>query len=108
MSKARYERAMTITDPDEALQCFTELVGEFMQACPHATLDEAEKAVSDDLAYYAGYYDNETRARVEALFECEHPYFGAIAKNGPPTNQEAWAMGVAIGRAMRGDSDDDT
>lgn len=52
------------------------------------------------LGYHAGYYGNETRARVERLFRCAHPYFGAIAVHGPPDLTTVWQIGHAIGRAL--------
>ena len=54
---------------------------------------EAEKICKSNLGYYAGYYDNETRARVEKLFLCEHPIFGSIKENGAPTPEEAFNAG---------------
>lgn len=50
----------------------------------------------DNLGYYAGYYDGETRRRVEALFDCEHPVFGSIAENGTPTAEEAFRLGMEM------------
>ncbi|TXH09637.1 MAG: hypothetical protein E6R03_16465 [Hyphomicrobiaceae bacterium] len=46
---------------------------------------------------FAGYYDSETRERVERLFKCEHPIFGAIATKGQPTAELAFALGVIRG-----------
>jgi hypothetical protein len=63
--------------------------------------NEAEKLERDDIAFYSGYYDHETRRRVEKLFMCEHPYFGSIERNGPPTPEAAFAMGVEIGRKVK-------
>jgi len=37
-------------------------------------------------------YDNDTRLRVEQLFNCAHPIFGE-ASNGTPTPKEAFEMG---------------
>ena len=45
------------------------------------------------LGYYAGYFDAATRARVERLFQCEHPFFGKIAERGQPTPEDAYDMG---------------
>jgi hypothetical protein len=51
-----------------------------------------------NLGYFAGYYDNETRERVERLFKCSHPIFGSIAKNGAPTAKEALAAGMVAAK----------
>lgn len=61
---------------------------------------EAEQIERSNLGYYAGYYDYETRARVERLFRCAHPVFGAIADNGPPTPEEAFEAGRKRGAAV--------
>lgn len=63
--------------------------------------DEAERIERMNLGYYAGYYDAETRERIERLFKCAHPYFGAIAVNGQPTPETAFNIGNAIGGAMK-------
>ncbi len=52
------------------------------------------KRWSANLGYFAGYYDSETRERVERLFKCSHPVFGAIAACGQPSVKEAWAAGA--------------
>jgi hypothetical protein len=36
----------------------------------------AEEIVNVNLGYFAGYYDDETRMRVERLFKTKHPIFG--------------------------------
>jgi len=61
---------------------------------------KAEQMEKSNLSYYAGYYGEETRERVERLFKCEHPVFGAIAKNGVPTAKEAFEAGVRMGKAL--------
>ncbi len=55
--------------------------------------NKGEELCKKDLAYYAGYYDDATRRRVEELFECQHPVFGSIKENGSPTPKEAFEMG---------------
>lgn len=57
------------------------------------TREEAEGIQRQNLGYFAGYYDSETRERVERLFSCTHPVFGSIAQNGEPTFQEAFDKG---------------
>lgn len=57
----------------------------------------AEEIVNSNLGYFAGYYSNEVRERVETLFNCEHPVFGSIKKNGAPTAAEAFHMGLVEG-----------
>lgn len=53
------------------------------------------------VGYYAGYYDSETRERVERLFMCAHPVFGSIADNGAPTPDEAYDAGFEMGEKIK-------
>ncbi len=95
-----YNPAMKITDQAEADAYFQELVKWHVERWGKLPA-EAEAIVKSNLGYYAGYYDHETRARVERLFQCEHPVFGSIVKNGPPTPEEAFAAGVKAGQAAK-------
>jgi len=52
-----------------------------------------------DTGYYAGYYDHETRERVERLFNCTHPIFGDAATH-QPTAEESLNAGLAMGREV--------
>ena len=58
---------------------------------------EIERIIRNNLGYYAGYYNDETRARVERLFKCSHPIFGSIEENGPPSAEEAFKKGLEFG-----------
>jgi hypothetical protein len=91
----KYGPAMKITDPEKARKYFDELVADNM-ACSEHTRKQAEAIEKANLGYYAGYYDNDTRVRVEKLFCCVHPVFGSAEKH-PVTEAEAFAMGVAVG-----------
>lgn len=86
-----YKPAMEMTDPDEAAAYFEELVRWSMQA-GKVDRPRAEVIQRANLGYFAGYYDNDTRLRVERLFKCSHPVFGT-AVDGAPTAQEAFEMG---------------
>jgi len=89
-----YGPAMMITDRAEAGRYFGDLVRRAMSSGHSAK--KARQIVRDNLGYYAGYYGNETRERVERLFNCEHPIFGPIAKNGPPDPTKAFWAGAAM------------
>lgn len=52
-----------------------------------------EQIVNTNLGYYAGYYSDEVRTRVEKLFKCSHPVFGSIKENGTPKGTEAFKCG---------------
>ena len=77
-SGEKYDPAMKITDQAAADEYFEACVEQTMRhGYPRA---EAERIERTNLAYYAGYYDDETRERVERLFRCVHPVFGAISQ----------------------------
>lgn len=88
--------AMKITDESDAKQYFVDyaaFIQKHLDAKPRHDAQTASDIARINLSYYAGYYDNGTRERVERLFECSHPAFGAIAKNGAPTVKEAFDAG---------------
>lgn len=93
----KYSPAMSITDQAEADAYFEELVKHSILNFGN-TREEAEANERASLGYYAGYYDSQTRERVEKLFRCEHPIFGSVVKNGSPTPEEAFAKGFEIGK----------
>lgn len=88
----KYAPAMEITDPEEAASYFEECVQHQMSFGTDRV--EAEKIERVNLGYYAGYYDHETRERVERLFDCAHPVFGKAADH-KPTVEQAFAAGLA-------------
>lgn len=98
----KYGPAMEITGQAEADAYFERCVAHMMHCRRGVTREEAERVERVNLGYFAGYYDNETRRRVERLFRCEHPYFGRIDVNGPPSPETAFNLGAATGQAARG------
>lgn len=100
----KYGPAMEITDQAEADAYFERLVEhtalwmieDGRAKDPRAARPEAETIERQNLGYYAGYYSQETRERVERLFRCAHPVFGAIAEQGPPTSDQALVAGVRM------------
>jgi hypothetical protein len=91
-----YAPAMVITNPSEAREYFEALVDRNYRLSKN-TLEQAEAIERSNLGYFAGYYSHETRERVERLFQCEHPVFGAIAVKGAPTFEQAFLAGVMRG-----------
>jgi hypothetical protein len=89
----KYGYAMAITEPAEAASYFEACVDHSESF--HPSREEAERI---NIGYYAGYYDAATRERVERLFSCAHPVFGAIAQRGAPTEAEALLSGVIRAR----------
>lgn len=99
----KYGPAMTIEDQAGATAYFERCVEHHVRAfgVPRAEAEAVERA---NLGYWAGYYDNATRERVERLFDCAHPYFGRIAEKGPPTPAEALAAGIERALKLAGRS----
>lgn len=83
--------AMEITDQKDADQYFQDYVNYLNISIKN--YDEATRIAKSNLGYYAGYYSNDVRKRVEKLFKCSHPIFGSIADNGIPTGKEAFECG---------------
>ena len=94
----KYDPAMKITDPEEAKRYFELAVEHTMSR--GRSRKEAIEIEKSNLGYYAGYCSNETRLRVEKLFCCQHPVFGA-ASQGIPTPKEAFEMGVELGQKIK-------
>jgi len=93
--------AMEITDPQDAQQYLTEYAKytqKFLDKEPRDDDMTAEQICKVNLGYFAGYYDNETRVRVEELFTCSHPVFGSIKNNGSPSPEQAFNMGKDLAK----------
>jgi len=86
--------AMEITDAEDAKQYLDAYI-KFQEANMQEASGKhtAEEICKINLGYYAGYYGDETRKRVEQLFTCSHPIFGSIKENGTPTVKEAFECG---------------
>lgn len=91
----KYGPAMLIEDQTEA-DCYFEacVVHAVELGLPREKAEEQERS---NLAYFAGYYGDDVRARVERLFRCAHPIFGPIAR-GKPTPEEAFRAGYELGQ----------
>jgi len=91
----KYQPAMQITEQTEADAYFELCVAHTIRVRGLAR-EEAEQIERQNLAYFAGYFTAEIRERVERLFQCAHPVFGAIAAHGQPTAGQAFDAGKAI------------
>ncbi len=87
-----YDPAMEVQTKEEATAYFDKLVQ--LQVANGVPADIATIVIKNNLGYWAAYGDEERRERIERLYECEHPYFGAIAVNGRPTTEEAFQIGT--------------
>lgn len=99
------EPAMRINnqeDADQYLKQYEELIRYEQEQYPETVHNKAPIEVArHNLGYYAGYYGNEVRERVEKLFNCEHPIFGKISEKGPPSFEEALMLGQKLGVRLR-------
>lgn len=89
--------AMNITDPDDAKQykmAYIKYTEQFLSNGRGESGLTAEQIVNQNLGYFAGYYSDEVRQRVEKLFNCSHPIFGAFEHVGTPTAKEALECGL--------------
>jgi hypothetical protein len=89
--------AMKITNVEDAKQYFRDYVKFIKNTIDENSYTEGkspEEIAKHNLGYYAGYFDDETRNRVESLFLCEHPIFGSIKENGKPTPEESFKLGM--------------
>ena len=93
----KYGTAMDITTQEDA-DVYLETLIRHNMSFGHSR-EEATTIEKSNLGYYAGYYSDDTRRRVEFLFQCEHPIFGSIIIKGSPTPEEAFQMGVELGKA---------
>jgi len=88
--------AMKITKQKDADQYFAEYVAynqKWLDKNPRVDGMTAEDIARTNIGYFAGYYDDAVRERVEKLFHCSHPIFGKITKS-KPTMEEAFSAGV--------------
>src|SRR5579862_9460169 len=97
---ALLERAMEVAAQEEADKIFDRMVTLCISE-KRMPRQRAEKIQRENLGYFAGYHGDETRRRVERLFKCAHPVFGAISENGPPTPKQAFAAGLKMGTKAR-------
>lgn len=90
----QYRPAMEIETEPEAAEYLEALIQHAMGRHGQSR-EEATSIQKQNLGYFAGYYDQETRVRVERLFLCSHPIFGA-ASSGAPSPEDAFEMGQRL------------
>ena len=100
-----FEQALKIRDKEDArqyLQSYSRWI--VIKSVGKPMIKEPIEIAKENLGYWAGYYSHDTRHKVETLFECEHPVFGSIAKNGAPTAEQAFKLGLEMGKKSVGRS----
>ena len=98
-----YGPAMKIESQEEADAYFERLVAYSISF--GNSREKAEGIERANLGYYAGYYDNATRRRVERLFQCHHPIFGPCSLIGGPTFEQAYQAGRDVAEDIDGNKD---
>jgi len=101
---AKYGPTLEIQTQEDA-DAYLSLLIEHSMECHSLTREEAERIERDNVGYFAGYGTEADRERVERLFRCAHPFFGAIAEKGAPTPEQALGLGIALGIAARARED---
>ncbi len=91
-----YHPAMEVKTKEEAAAYFKKIV-QHVESFGNNIGDDAVRVAKQNLGYWAGYFSNETRARVEELYACAHPIFGKIEEVGAPTAEEAFQKGAGMG-----------
>ena len=84
------EPAMHITSKNDAQQYLADYI-KYLEKFKNGmdSGDTPEIVAKANLGYFAGYFSDKVRKRVEKLFSCSHPIFG----NEIPTNEEALECG---------------
>ncbi len=96
----KYGPAMDIHDQDAADHYLEQCITHTM-ATSKLSREEAENVEKENIGYWAGYCDTETRYRVERLFRCAHPILGAIAETGPISPEKAFQYGLDYAKRRR-------
>ena len=90
-----YENAMKVETEDDADIIFGMLVSNCMRETGD-TREECEALQRKNLGYYAGYYDKQTRTKVEKWYNAVHPYLGAADLDLTP--EEIFQIGFELGK----------
>lgn len=100
-----YDKAMKVQTEAEAAAVFTQLVKEHLDSPiaqkENRTIEQAREIELENIGYHAGYFNSETRARVERLFGTKHPHLGAIAETGEVSAEECYLLGLQFGMLSR-------
>lgn len=73
-----YAPAMAMTDSEDA-QAYLDALIERSMRCHGKSEEEARRIQLSNIGYYAGYYDSETRQRMQMLFGAIHPILGSAS-----------------------------
>lgn len=73
-----FRKALDIAEnhPEEAKEFLTEYANAIRDANPLMSEEEATKAALNNLGYFAGYYNSDTRDKISKVYGAVHPIFG--------------------------------
>ena len=77
----------------EAKKILQHLVFKFQTRNKGVSDEDATLIIKSRIGYYAGYFDDSVRERVEQLYDTEHPMFGKFVEMGAPSSAEAYQCG---------------
>ena len=86
-----FDLAVSMT-PEEAPEFAAAYTAEIREK-QQCSQEEAERIMSSNLGYFAGYYDAEVGEKIYQLYGAAHPVFG----RSTPTPQQAFEMGQKAG-----------
>lgn len=84
---------MLTEDKDEADKLIKGLIKRRVELAK-VSEEEARKIELHNIGYYAGYYNQETRKRVEILFDAPHPILGSYKEK--LTSRQIFEIGAAL------------
>ena len=91
----KYGPAMQITTEDDAKRYLEGCVTHALEVNKEILEADARQQELDNIGYYAGYFDEETRKRIEKLFGAVHPVLGSVKIKRTP--KEIFDLGFEMG-----------
>lgn len=88
--------AMTIQDQEEADQYLKDYAFDIYVSDKNISKSQSEKIAKDNLGYFAGSYNDETRERVERLFDTKHPILGTLEESKNLTPSQIFNLGLNV------------
>jgi len=91
----------SLKDAKQYFEAYVNHIQKYLDSEPRDDNMTAEDIARTNLGYFAGYYNDETRERVESLFTCSHPIFGTIKTHGQPSAEQALRSGMDLAQNQK-------
>lgn len=101
-----YEAAMHLETEEQAEAWLDKISAEYLQNNPLAEPEATRTKFRESAAYYAGYFGQDTRARVERIFKTAHPILGAWDRPDPLSIPDIIKLGFEFGQRVRAHQED--